>query len=230
MPDPLTRFRWLEGDCPLDEIFCVSFFHGLEPAGVLSRLGVDPRWTRRMSFEEFGDFFVHVDENVAGTADGSGCFGALKAGDWSAVVEPMGWKGASLDAPGLSRDTTHLAVLRHDYAEHDFVYAVDGSVLTRFDPRMPDMRHGEEPDVLNSRMRAAGLNPRADDEEDWPDEPVASSFALMADVTGVPFTPGLLEQPLLAGCVAGERAFAGWGAAARAEPSAGQGARGPAGA
>jgi hypothetical protein len=50
-----------------------------------------------------------------------------------------------------------VSVLRHDYAYHAFAHAVDGEVVTQFDPTSPADRRGTDPDRLLPRMTDVGL-------------------------------------------------------------------------
>jgi hypothetical protein len=199
MSDSLERFRWLdvaEGHCPLGEIFSVSFFRGLAPEEVLCRFG---------SGAASGSAGTEAPPTSLGAlceraGDAGGFIGALAAGDWSVAVELCGWEATLPDvAERLSADCELVAVTRHDYAEHCFVYAVDGRIVTCFDSHVPGHRQGSDPDALNSLMRRSGTDP--DGEEMCLDEPVAASFALAAGITGVPFTEDMLQRPLLVGAV-----------------------------
>ncbi|NLU74484.1 hypothetical protein HCC61_17670 [Streptomyces sp. HNM0575] len=200
--DPLEDLRWLdaaEGRCPLGGIFSVSFFHGLGPAEVLRRFGAAP------SGEPDGGHGPHGRPPTLGTlceraGDGGGFVGAMRTGEWTAAVELCGWEATLPDvAERLSADCEMVAVTRHDYAEHCFVYAVGGSVVTCFDSHVPGYRQGSAPDGLNAVMRETGLDPGS--EEMCLDDPVATSFALAAAITGVVFTRDVLERPLLTGAV-----------------------------
>lgn len=200
MHDPLERFRWLDADetgCPLGGIFTVSFFRGLGTGEVLRRFGADPAAARQGDFgqlcDHVGDFLSQSDGG-----DGGGYVGVLDTGEWSTAVELWGWEATLPDVvDGLSRGCEVVAVTRHDYAEHSFVHAVGGSISTGFDPHVPSHRHGSAPHALNPLMRRIGADP--DEEEMCADDPLATSFALAAAMTGVAFTPGTLDRPVLVG-------------------------------
>ncbi|MCH6159868.1 DUF6461 domain-containing protein [Streptomyces sp. M600PL45_2] len=198
MSDSLERFRWLdvaEGRCPLGEIFSVSFFHGLAPEEVLRRFGSDAA-----SGSAGTKAPTSLGRLCERAGESGGFVGVLAAGEWSAAVELCGWEATLPDvAERLSAGCELVAVTRHDYAEHCFVYAVDGRIVTCFDSHVPGHRQGSDPDALNSLMRQTGTDP--DGEEMCLDEPVAASFALAAGITGVTFTEDMLERPLLVGAV-----------------------------
>lgn len=210
--DPLARFHWLGGDGPLDDIFCVSFFHGLGPEDVVPRFGgpapssqsapaqgpesAPVSAARWMRFDEIGE---RVVESLADSAGAEGGYVAVvQTGEWSVAVEPFGWQGTLTDvAERLSADCEFVAVGRHDYAEGRFVHAVGGTVTTAFIPHLPSMPYGSEPAALDGLLRELGVDPQ--DEYESVEHDIATAFALAARVTGVAFTPDLLEQPMLVG-------------------------------
>ncbi|MEU7899110.1 histone-like nucleoid-structuring protein Lsr2 [Nonomuraea sp. NPDC049152] len=202
MTDPLTPFRWLEayiGDEHdlLGEIFCVSFFHRLDPAEVLSRFTpVSPAETMtfkescgraRAYFEDTGDVLY---------------VGVAQVGQWSVAVEPWGGQAVlSTMVTRLSLASEVVSVGRNDYARHRFVYAIDGTVVTGFNPAEPDRRWGNDPDRLNGLMREVGmeLEPPADEGQlesngSMNQRPVARAFALAARITGVALTLTALNR------------------------------------
>jgi hypothetical protein len=206
--DFLAPFRWLQGqDCPLDEIYSVAFIRGRDPVEVLRRFGSGRG--REMSFAELTS---EVNDFVMGTGggDGGGHVGVVAAGDWCVAVEPWGWSAVMDERlTRLSAGSEVVAVTRHDYADDHFAYAVDGSVITTFGPITPDDRYGADKDRLNHLMREVGLptDETADDEwevryDDLAQHGLARAFALAARLTGVTFTAGLLDGPLLAGPIA----------------------------
>ncbi|MCK2214780.1 DUF6461 domain-containing protein [Actinomadura sp. ATCC 31491] len=130
-------------------------------------------------------------------------------GEWSVAVEPGGFQ-AVLAEPltGLSRGCEVVTVGRHDYAEDSFVYAVDGEVVTRFAPHLPGTRWGSDPDRINELMRETGLPPEKLDKEAWEatwddrfTNRISRAFLLAAKITGVVFTPSVLDEPLLVGAI-----------------------------
>lgn len=195
MTDLLSRFRWLEdhqGDEHdlLGDTFCVSFFHRLDPAEVLSRFEpVSPAET--MSFKELCGRARASFEDAADVRN----VGVAQVGEWSVAIGPWGGQ-AVLMMNLLSRASEVLSVGRNDYAEHRFEHAVDGTVVTRFPPREPDRRWGSDPDRLNGLMREVGMVLEAPQDEGMLDSwsarmaenSVARAFALAAKMTGVALT------------------------------------------
>ncbi|MFC5835951.1 DUF6461 domain-containing protein [Nonomuraea insulae] len=209
MADPLVAFRWLEaspgvGDREdlLGEIFCVSFFRRLELAEVLCRFGAG-RPGREMTFHELR---VKVWESIEMNDD---YVGVVQVGEWGVAVEPGGFQAVLAERlTGLSRGCEVVAVGRHDYAEDSFVYAVDGEVVTSFTPHLPGARWGSDPDRINELMRETGLPPEKLDEEAWEatwddmyTNRISRAFLLAAKITGVVFTPSVLDEPLLVGAI-----------------------------
>ncbi|MFI6786962.1 DUF6461 domain-containing protein [Nonomuraea sp. NPDC050383] len=219
--DPLAPFRWLavpagHEDNLFDEIFCVSFLRGLEPAEVLRRFAKPearqgtPQGLpqgREMSLDEYGHAAFEFGDRYGG-ALGGGHVGVVQAGDWCVALELFGWEAAMRDTLAtLSSDGEVVAVLRHDYANHHVAYALDGETVTSFNPYMPDMRSGCDPDRLNELLREVGLPLKpATGDEDWNDlyaTAIARSFHLAARITGIVLTPDILTGPLLVGPVQG---------------------------
>ncbi len=190
------EFRWLSGYEQLGEIYCVSFVRGLSPEEVLRRFGVDESTLEEVTFAE-------LDERSAESMrdDAAGYIGAAKIGDWTVVVEPGGWQIAvdsEIYTP-VSRGTEVVSVCRHDYASDTFAYIVDGEPVVLFDPMLPDERSGSDPDRFVMEMREAGLDPDHDIDVDDAhiDFPMERSFALASRVTGLPFSPEILELRFL---------------------------------
>lgn len=197
MSDSLAQLAWLDRDNPLDEIFCVSFVHRLDPPEVLRRFGAIAPGEEQMTFDSLiGLVGKYVEQTYGG--NGGGYVGVVRPGEWSVAIEPWGWQGTLLDViTGLSLSSEVVAINRHDYAEHEFVYSVDGTIITAFAPRMRGLQHGSEPQRLIPLMREVGLAPQQDNEP--VQNPIAAAFALAAKITGVVFTPHMLNQPLLVG-------------------------------
>ncbi|MFF0249179.1 DUF6461 domain-containing protein [Streptosporangium sandarakinum] len=190
------EFRWLSGSEDLGEIYCVSFVRGLSPGEVLRRFGVDE------STVEEGVTSEELDERSAESMmdDAAGYIGAAKIGDWTLVIEPGGWKIAvDPDTYGpVSRGTEVVSVCRHDYASDSFAYIVDGEPVVCFDPMLPDARSGNDPDRFVKEMREVGLDPEHDiDDGPRIDVPIGRSFALAGRITGLPFSPEMLELRFL---------------------------------
>ncbi|MFC4123206.1 DUF6461 domain-containing protein [Nonomuraea zeae] len=212
--DPLAQFRWLQApdadaDNPLGDIYCVSFFRGLEPAEVLRRFGPAGPPGQEMTFAELDEkVFEFVQATDGG--DGGGHVAAIPAGEWCVAVELWGWEATLGEVLSrLSKSSEVVTVGRHDYAEDDFSYAIDGTVVTSFRPIMPSDRHGSDPNRLADLMREVGLPTEEVDDDAWEarwedmsNNGLARAFALAAKLTGVEFTAELLFQgPLLVGAI-----------------------------
>ncbi|MEV5648719.1 DUF6461 domain-containing protein [Nocardia sp. NPDC052254] len=220
-PDPLAPFRWLhDGGSPLDDIFTVAFFRRLDPSEVVRRFSRGEDHGQESDFARLMDQATEFSIKTGG-GYGGGTVGVLQVGEWSVAIEPMGWMATLHDVlPELSRDCEVLAITRHGYAEDSLRYAIDGTIVTGYNPlRCPYLRHGSEPDRLNRFMRELGMavNSRddendRDDEYDWEDEDdraesdyvsaLPSAFALAAKLTQVRFIPEILDRPMLVGPIA----------------------------
>ncbi|OLT33203.1 hypothetical protein BJF79_07945 [Actinomadura sp. CNU-125] len=185
----------------MSEISCVSFFRGLTPADVLYRFFPHKGPAEQMSI---GELWVEAEEfaHETGGADGGGYVGAVQADGWTVALEPLGWCAVLEEYYTVfSRGCEMVAISRHDYAEDRFVYAAEGEAITVFDPFWPPRRWGSDPDRLCRAMRGVGLPTEPTDERVSarsrvdPDR-LTSSFALAAEITGVPFTRDLWNSPL----------------------------------
>jgi hypothetical protein len=178
-------YAWFEHD-DLNAIgFCITFVRDLSPEEALQRLGVPAEpWT--------GDV---ADPNVisAATADGG-----------SILIEVNGFAGTSRPvAARLSAGTRTASVSLNLNLDQSFVHAVDGQVVTVFEPDYPSDRSGALPDLLLPHMLDLGMPTQdatedEEDREDWGD-PVLVALALAERVTGVRLTREALEAPSLTG-------------------------------
>ncbi|MEV1205873.1 DUF6461 domain-containing protein [Microbispora rosea] len=204
MPDRLAPFRWLAAPAtdnvrnPLGDVFSVSFFQGVEPADVAARFEPSGTAVRSMTLDELGDEVAEFVEETDG-GDGGGYVGITRIGDWSVAIEPCGRHTAlGENLARLAEGCEAVAVGRHDYAEHGFLYAVDGEIVTAFTPHAPVNRWGSDPDRLKEPMRRVGLplTGKAAWDTRW-DDALPKAFALAAMITGVTLTPNSFDGPLL---------------------------------
>ncbi|MFB4303118.1 DUF6461 domain-containing protein [Actinomadura sp. NTSP31] len=191
-----TDVEWVE---TLGEVFCLTFVKELDEAEALSRFGGLPDTLRPRTLQEAGDGYHSYEAGYPEFVF------VLDLGTWTVLIEPDGFQG-SLTEPltALSRGTEAVSVERHEYADHGFCYAVDGTLVTAFEPTWPQDRWGEEPDRLLGKMRAAGLDPDADPEDHDPLSP--------------PYIPALLLAGLLTGVLPHPDALAGQVLSAEIEP------------
>ncbi|MEV4165615.1 DUF6461 domain-containing protein [Nonomuraea dietziae] len=190
-PDELPGFPGYE---TLGEIYCVSFVRHLSPEEVLRRFGVDENTMEEVAFDELDERSVESMRD-----DAAGYIGAAKVGDWAVVIEPGGWKIA-VDSDiytRVSRGTEVVSVCRHDYAEDTFAYIVDGTPVVWFDPIFPAERSGGDPDRFVQEMREVGLDPDHDIDGPGIEHPIERSFALASRITGLPFSPDMLDLRFL---------------------------------
>ncbi|MFD1150447.1 DUF6461 domain-containing protein [Saccharothrix hoggarensis] len=177
--DETDDLSWADawpGDGPeLGEIYCLTFIKGVDEAEALRRMGGLPGTVATRAREDVADLH-NYDDGYPEVAL------ALPLGTWTVVFEPNGFQGSHL-VEVLSRGTEAVSVLRHDYASPSFEYAVDGVLITGFDPTFPTYRHGADPDRLLSRMRDVGFP--EDEEDEAVDDPIARCLEVVGDLTGV---------------------------------------------
>lgn len=168
----------------LGEIFCLTFIRDVDPAEALRRLGALPDTVAQRTWSEIGALH-NFDDGYPEMAS------ALPLGTWTVVFEPDGFNGSHLTAT-LSRGTEAVSVLRHDYASPAFTYAVDGELITHFDPTSPDYRYGTDPDRLLTHMHNTGFTTT----EDTFNGDTGRSLRLVKQLTGVLPTYEALTGPL----------------------------------
>ncbi|MER5423070.1 DUF6461 domain-containing protein [Streptosporangium roseum] len=200
MPDILKSFSWLSrNDGRLGDIYGVSFIRDLSPREVLTRLCVNPDTIEEMTFDELDEY---VDECLAVSDGDAEYVGAVKADDWAILIEPSGWRVAA--EPGVlervSRETEVVSVNRHDYASARFVHAIDSDEITCFDPLMPHLRSGSDPDRWVNQMRDVGLGRRTF-EDPIPADHIAGAFALASIITGISFSRDVLDMTFLGAAI-----------------------------
>jgi hypothetical protein len=143
---------------------------------------------------------------------------ALELGEWTVVFEPEGFEGASL-VTALSQGTEAVTVLRHDYASPAFGYAINGELITQFDPTFPTHRHGADSDRLLAAMLDVGFT-TTDDGGQY-DGAIARCLRLVERLTGVLPTIDVMTGPLTSAYIEP------WFSAARKPPAARPGHDGP---
>ncbi|WP_061293766.1 DUF6461 domain-containing protein [Herbidospora cretacea] len=184
-------YAWQDRPGPLDPIYTLTFVHGLTENEVLRRFGVAPQDVRPFTEED-------VYENLEQTNGLGDVVLVAGLGEWAVAVELRGWQGTDPDLlRALSRDGGQaIAVGRHDYAHDQFSYAVDGRLVTSFDPAFPHQRQGTDPDRLNRHLRDLGIDPSAGDQIE---NALPAALALASRISGVVLHPARLREPLPGG-------------------------------
>ncbi|WP_157570564.1 DUF6461 domain-containing protein [Microtetraspora malaysiensis] len=182
---------WLAEDDELGDLWCLTFVRGVSEVEALLRLGADQESIRPLTYDKLIDAGLFPETVLAG-----------RVGDWTVLIEESGWACTEADkAQVLSAGTVAVAVLRHDYASDDFVYAVDGELVTYFNPKIPEWRHGSDPDRLNDLMREAGLDPDGVPGTGAEAPSVSGALLLAARLTGAVLPPESIRGPLMSGVV-----------------------------
>lgn len=182
---------WLANGHDLGHIWCLTFVRGLSEIDVLRRMGAEERSIRPLTYEELFDEGLFPDTVLVG-----------RSGAWIVIIEESGWEALeALEA--LSVGTEAVSVLRHDYAEDDFGYAVDGELITSFNPMIPAWRSGSDPDRLVDLMRDVGFEPAHtpgdEDDREVRHPTVDGALLLAARLTGVMLTQDVVNGPLIGG-------------------------------
>ncbi|MEV0564907.1 DUF6461 domain-containing protein [Dactylosporangium sp. NPDC050588] len=176
----------------LGEIFCLTFARGVGASEALRRFGAYPDTFADLSREQMHERQTSFDLGYPRIA------GAVVFGDWTVVLEPTGFQGVGPVLAEVSRGTAAVGVLRHEYAESRFVYAVDGTEMTAFLPGWMDRVWGADPQLLCGELHAVGLDPVAADNDGWgPRDAVARAVLLAASITGVMPSVQKMSGPML---------------------------------
>ncbi|WP_433328369.1 DUF6461 domain-containing protein [Spirillospora sp. CA-294931] len=174
-----------DDDRTLAEVFCLTFVKGVGEREALLRLGAQEGTFGRRTLSEVVEEMESYDAGYPDVA------ASLNLGEWTVLIEPDGFNGAHLPLlAALSRGTEAVSALRHDYASDHFGYAVDGTLVTSFDPIAPQYRHGADPDRLLALMRDAGFRPEPgesheDDETEMADRAATRALYVAGRITGV---------------------------------------------
>ncbi|MFE4973622.1 DUF6461 domain-containing protein [Kitasatospora sp. NPDC056651] len=146
-----SAMEWLEE--VFDNGFSVTFAEGLEARELLLRLGCDAESLEMIDQEDAEERQLEDDDVTmirAGVHDG-----------WAFAVQA--W-GARVFGDGVlekvSAGTRALAVVSTASIPW-FTYCEDTDEVCGFDPGMPWIRHGSDPDRFDSVMAEVGLNPSA---------------------------------------------------------------------
>nr|WP_280496304.1 DUF6461 domain-containing protein [Nocardia farcinica] len=90
--DPVAPFEWLlthDGRrCPLDEIYTVAFFRGLDPSEVVRRYSRGEDHGQEASFDELMEQAAE-NSSLPGRS-GGGTVGVVRVGEWSVGKETGG--------------------------------------------------------------------------------------------------------------------------------------------
>ncbi|MET7397440.1 DUF6461 domain-containing protein [Dactylosporangium sp. NPDC005572] len=163
----------------LGEIWCLTFVRGVDGREALRRFGAFPETVAPRTLGELGDMRLSFDAGYPTVA------AVAEVGGWAVVLEPDGFEAAHTLLEAVSVGSEAVSVLRHDYASDHFGHAVDGVLVTGFDPGWPGRRWGVEPD-------RHGVFSEEDDERD-----AAWALALAGRLAGGLPSLGALAEPWL---------------------------------
>lgn len=178
---------WLVEGWDLGDIWCLAFVKDTEPSTALLRIGADQGTIRPQTLEQLMDGDLSPDTIVAGDFSG-----------WTVIFQVNGWTANDSDVLArLAQETTVVVVLKHPYASSRFVYAVNGEIVTNFDPVTPRQRYGSDPDRLLTEIRRSGINPNREPCGSGRGAGVQELMVLAHRLTGVTLTPDIMSAVLL---------------------------------
>lgn len=184
MGDPMpSDFSW--ADDWFSHAYCLSVVEGLTAEEALLRL-VEKPVTPILPVRDFPDL---IDIAVAGHAAE-----ATAVGGWAVIVERNGFLATMDPASARLSDGTRAGVVfRNVNALMDFIWAVDGQVVRRFDPLFytpPATGWGSaEP----PRWSVEPL-PEEEGLTFGMGQPIADSMALLGRLTGIELTEAFLDR------------------------------------
>ena len=111
---------------------------------------------------------------------------ARHAGAWTLVVEPGGTRTSDVGLIRVASRGTEMVSLSHHGVDH-FAYAVDGTVVTGFDPAYPaeETAWGSDPGFLRPLLTALGLRVPTDEADTAWQDATARAVVLAQRITGV---------------------------------------------
>lgn len=169
------------------EIYCLTFVRGVDETEALLRMGGLADTMRPRSLADVGEEMWSHDAGYPRIAQ------ALSVGSWTVIIEPSGFEGADVQLlNAVSRGTEAVSVLRHDYAEHNFAYSEEGTLVTELAGGSV-FRRGSEPDRFLPQMWAVGLDPEGGYGASLVHRHVAA-LRLVDQITG--FLPDIPDGPL----------------------------------
>ncbi|GGP09323.1 Lsr2 family protein [Nonomuraea glycinis] len=182
-------YGWEEGS-RLGDIYTIVFVRGLDEHEVLRRMGATNEDIRLITDEDYSQ------------PEGPAIITVRRIEGWTIAIEDCGWRGLQQEVWGaLSHNGGEVvAVHRHDYAQHQITYAVDGRLITVINPGFPMDRHGVDPDRLDRHLRELGIDPAAGDSID---NPILAALALAGRITGILVSPQHLRRPILGAAIPG---------------------------
>ncbi|WP_162641563.1 DUF6461 domain-containing protein [Streptosporangium sp. 'caverna'] len=187
-----SDYFWQNGLGPLSEIYTITFVKGLSGHQTLERFSRHSLDIREFSHDE-------VMARWQETEGWSDIVGVKQLAGWTVAYEDSGWEGVRQEVQReLSRDGGEvIAVCRHDYAHDRFSYAVDGQVITGFDPTFPQERWGTDPDRVTLDMADLGLDPDHTFEDEFIKDDIAASLALASRISGFLVSEADFTWPML---------------------------------
>ncbi|MFE6104175.1 DUF6461 domain-containing protein [Streptomyces laurentii] len=182
-------YTWLENDFPdLAEAYCFTLVRGLPPVELTSRLEGRPQPALHGIAAVVDAAFARYGHEE----DGRQVVAMTTVGDWTLLIEPNGYFGATEDhALPVSAGTSWVSHFVNINALGTFLWAEDRTLRLSFDPMFPEERWGSTPDALLDAMHHAGF---PFEESPEPDLSSPAAFALAEHVTGVALTPALLRD------------------------------------
>ncbi|MGI5506345.1 DUF6461 domain-containing protein [Lentzea sp. CA-135723] len=147
--EPNDGLEWVRD--PATVMWCVTCVQNMSAEDLLLVVGaeVDPdvRWNAQ-------------EAQIESHRQGGSAVRVASAGSWAILIELMSLKGADGTwLEDVSRGRTAVCYYQTGGGMERFSLAIDGVMVTEFEPAIAAHRTGSSPDRLVAEMRAAGIDP-----------------------------------------------------------------------
>jgi hypothetical protein len=172
--DVVADYKWLDTSRYVGG--CVTYVRSREEDDVLRRFGGDLTTSQPMTLQDV--YEAQQEEDLPYGA--SSMILADTIGEWVVIYEDVGIQGIRDEVVRQVSRGTEMVSVSWTQTIDQFVYAVDGEIVTRFEPLASYRRSGSDPDRLNSYMADLPFKPG---------NAVKSALVLAERITGVMFEP-----------------------------------------
>jgi Family of unknown function (DUF6461) len=172
--DIVSGYKWLDTSRYLGG--CITYVRSHEEDEVLRRFGGDLTTSQTMTLRDV--YEAQMEEDLPYGA--SSMVLADTIGEWVVIYEDVGIQGIRNEVLRQVSRGTEMVSVSWTQTIDQFVYAVDGEIVTRFEPLAPYRRSGSDPDRLNSYMADLPFKPG---------NAVKSALVLAERITNVVFEP-----------------------------------------
>ncbi|MYV97722.1 hypothetical protein GT354_05400 [Streptomyces sp. SID3343] len=184
------EYEWFDELFPdLAEAYCITLVEKVGPVELVHRLGggVGPVLTGGRAITDAAFDLPEV------SADMLQLTALVALGAWTLMIEPNGYIGVTEDkAVPASTGTRWVSHFVNIDGVDAFLWVEDGEVRLSFEPSVPEVRWGSNPDDSLDAMRAAGFDFSPEPPDTY--APASASFAFAEHLTGVRLSPDVIRD------------------------------------